>query len=510
MSLFPVTQPPPRLRLVVDELKGSTIDLARLVDGARVVSSPQFGAHVGRVQVEFAQQSTKAGLEKELVVQSVHVDLIPVVESLPQDPDVVRLMVAQEAAYGSHGRQVVATIAEDIVDSPQFVCDVMRQAMGAEIGILNLGALRPGSLAGPVRLAQIDSLLRFDDQLVVARLTGKQLLGMAGSSKQRSRPGQQLVFSSFDPTAELIGGIALHKEEEYTVATTRYLAGGGDAYFERSAIATAAVHELKLGQAVSRYLASHTKPLSDLAKTAHRGSSWKTRSQFTNSLSLTSLNNDASRYKGVSSISGRDAMAWNSVVNAHTSRTTARGALTLDLKSSFGQLRERDRFREAADRLDADLVYKLQKRQPAPFLAAAMTTVFTAPANEDRPLTLRGSAGVHTTLGKSLSSRLGLGLERDFVAETNQVGLEIVPEYRRRLAGGNALNSKAKIFLSATESRKVSLQQFNSLVVNVSGGLHITVEGNFFYHWDNQVRQSALKSELQIGLGYVWDGKWVR
>ena len=76
--------------------------------------------------------------------------------------------------------------------------------------------------------------------------------------------------------------------------------------------------------------------------------------------------------------------------------------------------------------------------------------------------------------------------------------------------GGNALNSKAKIFLRATESRKVSLQQFNFLVVNISGGLHITVDGNLFYHWDNQVRKSALKSELQVGLGYVWDGKWVR
>ena len=164
-------------------------------------------------------------------------------------------------------------------------------------------------------------------------------------------------------------------------------------------------------------------------------------------------------------------MVWNTLVNARTSRTTARGTLALDLKSSFGQLREQDRFREAVDRLDADLVYTLQKRQPAPFVAAAATTVFTAPANEDRPLTLRGSAGVHTSLGRGLSTRLGLGLERDFVAETNQVGLEVVPEYRRRLASGNALNSKAKIFLSATESRKVSLQQFNSLVINISGAL---------------------------------------
>jgi len=491
-----------------DALKGSRVNLVRLVGGTRVVSSPEFGAYVGRIDVGFL--ASWSGDVKSLVVKSFGAELIPVVEDLPRDPDVVGLIVAQEAAYESHGRQVIATINEEIVDSPQFVCDLMRQTMGTEVGLINLGALRPRSLGGQVQLAQIDSLLRFDDQLVSVVVTGKQLLGMAGSSSQRTRSGQQLVFSGFDPATEQVGGLALHKQEEYTVATTRYLASGGDDYFERSSESAAVVHELELSQAVSRFLASHPEPLHVLAHTISGGSSWKTRTQFTNSLSLTSINNDASRYKGVSSISGRDAMAWNTVMNARTSRTTARGALALDVKSSFGQLREQDRFREAADRLDADLVYTLQKRQPAPFLAAAVTTVFTAPANQDRPLTLRGSAGVHTTRGKSLSARLGLGLERDFVAETNQLGLEVVPEYRRRFAGGNALNSKAKIFMSATESRKVSLQQFNSLVINVSGDLHITVDANFFFHVDNQVNQPGLKSELQVGLGYVWDGKWVR
>ena len=490
-----------------DDLKGSRINLVQLVGGTRVVSSPQFGAFVGRVDVRF---SASFGGTKRLEVDSIEAGLVPVTEDLPQDQEVVHLITSHEASYHEHGRQVVSTIDQEIVDTPQFISDLMRQTLQAEIGILNLGALRPRPLRGQVLLAQIDRLLRFDDQIVSVVVTGAQLLEMARSSSQRTRPGQRLVFSGFDPDAGEVGGIALQKEEEYTIATTRYLASGGDDYFERSSLSSAAVHDRELGQVVSRFLATHTDPLQTLSHTARGGSSWKTRTQFTNSLSLTSLNSDASRYKGVSSISGRDAMAWNTLVNARTSRTTARGTLALDLKSSFGQLREQDRFREAADRLDADLVYTLQKRQPAPFVAAAVTTVFTAPSNEDRPLTLRGSAGVHTSLGSGLSARLGLGLERDFVAETNQVGLEVVPEYRRRLAGGNSLNSKAKIFLSATESRKVSLQQFNSLVINVGGDLHITADTNFFFHLDNEVKQPALKSELQIGLGYVWDGKWVR
>ena len=490
------------------EVEGGAIELARLVSGARVVSSPHAGAFVGRVDIEFT--AGPVGGERGLAVESVRSSLIPVSGSLPEDPDVQRLIEAQEAAYEDRGRRVIGTINEEIVDSPQFVCDLMRQALETEVGILNMGALRPVALAGPVRIAQIDSLLRFDDRPVALKLTGKKLLGMASSSRQRTRSGQRLVFAGFDPAAEKIGGIAIHEEEEYAVATTRYLASGGDDYIDPSAMAGATVHASELGQLVSSYLANHPEPLRQLAQTRRGGSSWKTRTQFTNSLSLTTLNEDASLYKGVSSVSGRDAMAWNAIVNARTSRTTSRGALALDLKSSFGQLREQDRFTEAADRLDADLVYTWQRRQPAPFLAAAATTVWTAPSGAERPLTLRGSAGVHSTLGKSLSSRFGLGLERDFVEETNQVGVEVVPEYRRRFAGGNALNSKAKLFMSATESRKVSLQQFNAVVINVAGDLHITVDANFFFHWDNQVSEPALKSELQVGLGYLWDGKWVR
>ena len=489
------------------DVRGASVELVRLASGARVVSAPQAGAGVGRVDVELAASMPDG---TDLEVRSVSAVLIPVDDRVPDDPEVLRMIEAREEAYRSRGQSVVGTITEEIADSPQFVCDVMRHALGTEAGILNMGALRPTSLTGPVRVAQIDSLVRFDDQLVALSLTGEQLVTMAGESRRRPPAGQRLVFSGFDPAAEAVGGIPLQKQEEYSVAVTRYLASGGDDYFGPAAMADATVHELELGQVVTGFLARHPEPLRTLARARNLGSSWKSRTQFTNALTLTSLNEDAGLYKGVSSISGRDAMAWNAVVNARASRTTSRGAMALDVKSSFGQVRERDRFREAADRLDADLVYSLQRRQPAPFVAAAMNTVWTAPSGDERPLTLRGSAGVHSTVSKSLSARLGLGLERDFVEETNQVGLEVVPEYRRRLAGGNALNSKAKLFMSATESRKVSLQQFNSLVINFSGDLHITVDANFFFHWDNEVSEPALKSELQVGFGYVWDGKWVR
>ena len=155
-----------------------------------------------------------------------------------------------------------------------------------------------------------------------------------------------------------------------------------------------------------------------------------------------------------------------------------------------------------------ELIYTWQKTQPAPFVSLDASTVWTAERGEERPLTLRGSSGLHRTFGEHAKARLGLGVERDFAQKTNEFGLEAVPEFRRKFNKKNSLSSTMKIFLGATEARKVSVQHYNTLLINLLGDLHVTIDANFFFHRDTQVEDLAFKSELQIGLGYTWDRKW--
>jgi hypothetical protein len=176
--------------------------------------------------------------------------------------------------------------------------------------------------------------------------------------------------------------------------------------------------------------------------------------------------------------------------------------------SSFGQIRSDGSFEEAADRLQVELLYTWQRKQPAPFVSLDVNTVWTGPDKEDRPLALRGSAGLHRSFGKSGKMRLGVGLERDFVDESNEVGLELVPEYSRQLRKNISLSSNAKIFAGATEARKVSIQSYNTLLIRLVGSLHTTVDAHLFVHRDSDVGELAFKSEVQIGLGYTWDKKW--
>ena len=438
-------------------------------------------------------------------VSTLVADLIPVDSRVQDDRDVVELIERQRAVYDRERAAEIGSITEEIDNSPAFVSDLMRSVVGTEVAFINRGTLRAVRMSGSINRAVIDSLLRFDDTLVRLNLTGAELSRLASSSRSRTRAGQRLVFSGYDPEASAVNGIPLDDDEVYNVATTAYLAGGGDDYVDESA--TVEAYGVELEEIVSTHIREHSEPLASLKRVLAGGRTWKARSKLSNSLTLTSLNDGAGRYSGVSQVSGRDAMAWNALLDFRLSRLTSGGTSTLDLKSSFGQVREDRRFKEAADRLDADLVYSLQGREPAPFVAINATTVWSAPSGQDHPLTLRGSSGLQTSVGSDGSVRLGLGLERDMVAESSQVGLEIVPEYERELGGGNGLASRAKLFFGATDNRKVSLQQYNSLTMNLAGNLHLTVNGNLFFHWDNAIRDGVLKSELHVGLGYVWRGK---
>jgi hypothetical protein len=238
------------------------------------------------------------------------------------------------------------------------------------------------------------------------------------------------------------------------------------------------------------------------------GSAWKSRAKLSGSLARTGLNQSAGSYQGVAFLGGKDAMTWNSLFDGQVSREAAGGTLVGNLRSSFGQVQDARKFREAADRLQVEAIYTWQRKQPAPFVSLDLNTVWTRTRPQPRPMSLRGSAGLHRSLGKQAKVRLGLGLEQDFARHRREVGLEMVPEYRRQLGKGNALSTNMKLFAGAAPTQRLSIQTFNSLQVHLVGNLYTTIDANLFVHRDSKVARLAFKSELQVGLGYTWDRKW--
>ena len=89
------------------------------------------------------------------------------------------------------------------------------------------------------------------------------------------------------------------------------------------------------------------------------------------------------------------------------------------------------------------------------------------------------------------------------------MGLEIAPEYKEEWRPGNVASSQAKFFWGVRQRSTLSLQNFNSLRIRLLGNLAATLDANFFLHRDSQVQALAVKSELQVGLGYAWSEKWL-
>ena len=330
--------------------------------------------------------------------------------TLAVDEHVAGLIDIHEKAFAHSRSAEIGHIEREISDTPAFVAAVLRRRLRTEVAMINLGALRPVTLSHRVRQSQIDSLMRFDDPLMELRITGADLTRLASESSQRTDDKEQLVFSGYDPHAKTVRHVPIEDDEEYSLATTAFLGTGGDRYFEAGSVDVIQTYQnITLKDAVAEHVRQFGDPLGELEKLARKGSSWKTRTKVSNSLTRTSLNRAAGRYQAVSIISGRDAMAWSTLISSRGSRRTRRGSLVVDVKSSFGQVREEGRFREALDRLDVDAAYTWRGGQPAPFAAAAVSTVWTAPSGQDRPLTLRGSAGLQMRLADHAGVRFGLG-----------------------------------------------------------------------------------------------------
>ena len=478
--------------------KGAVPHLIELANGVRILTTPGQSAFVGRVDVEL--RKSLEGIEEV----SFSARLVPVGVKVEPDSGATVRIEQLSAVFSQAGQEPLGYIGT-VENTPQLVVETLRSALRAEVGVLNQGCLHPVALGDTVTREDIRRLVRFDNLLVTLDATGKELAEIAARNQKNERYGQKLVYAGYDPDAGKINGRKLINDETYTVVTTVFLAEGGDAYFAPRRQQYREQSEISLSQAVVEYFrrlpgkSEHYEPKYGV---------WKTRSKMSGSLTWTDLNDRAAAYNDVAFLSGRSALAWNSLVDARMSYETPTGSWVHLLKSSFGQVRTQGRLEEAADRLQVDVIYTRETFSPAPFVSLALNTVWTTPKGGERPLGLRGSLGLHRVFTPNAKMRIGLGVERDFAAEKSEWGLEASPEYRRKFAKENSFSSTMKLFLGVTETRTVSIQHYTTLAIHLFGDLYATLDANFFMHRSSAVGDMGIKSEIQAGLGYTWNGKW--
>lgn len=118
-----------------------------------------------------------------------------------------------------------------------LVADQFRSAAGADVGLTNKGGLRARLVGGPLTRRMLYELLPFENTLVSMSLTGAQLRAVLQGSLAKDRRPLEIGGASYRYTVRdgervlldvTVGGAPLEPDRRYRVATSSFLARGGD------------------------------------------------------------------------------------------------------------------------------------------------------------------------------------------------------------------------------------------------------------------------------------------
>ena len=180
----------------------------------------------------------------------VRAEVIPVVDTIPDDPEIQKVIAPL-------AEEIKATFGQPLVQAPQgvfrgrrgeenllgyWVSDVMRQAAqplaGAPVrfAITNAGGLRANLRPGQIKVGDIFELMPFENELVVIELTGAEVIQVVkeGLLRRGGEPcsGVRVKVKGTPQQAALIvtweDGSPIDPAAVVKVATSDYLYGGGD------------------------------------------------------------------------------------------------------------------------------------------------------------------------------------------------------------------------------------------------------------------------------------------
>jgi 5'-nucleotidase / UDP-sugar diphosphatase len=213
-----------------------------------IVKAGSDAVNVGRIDYELGCRARVLGRR---------LSLVPVDASIPELPAVAGL-VARYAAMLDRELQTevgqtrieldarVTVIRRQETALGRFLATVMKERVGAELAMLNSGAIRANRLipAGPLTKRDLHELLPFGNLVVLAELRGSVLRSVLEHSVDAlpAAAGRFLQTAglsyALDPTRPVgqrvsdirVEGRPLEPERVYRVATSDYLARGQDGY----------------------------------------------------------------------------------------------------------------------------------------------------------------------------------------------------------------------------------------------------------------------------------------
>lgn len=122
-----------------------------------------------------------------------------------------------------------------------YIADAMVRFTGADMALLNGGSIRDSIKKGTIKVADVLNVLPYNNQVVTVRLAGKHIKRMIQKSSAKKPPAGSFLQVSKGLQYKIKGrvlqevtfrGQPIDDNRVYKVATTDFLAGGGDNYVE--------------------------------------------------------------------------------------------------------------------------------------------------------------------------------------------------------------------------------------------------------------------------------------
>ena len=505
--------------------------VVRFVDGRYLVTTPGRGTHLGKLEITFRRDGSKTAVSNLNPVllpagssllstlantpgsSGTSRPAVPDIAPAPMDPIVpetapVPMDPAVSAVAAGHRKTVrriydvrIGRTREPIEDTGSWIADLARTKLAADVAVIDRHALRPIRLDGEVRLRSVTRLVRDNDVLVRVSMSGRQLRAWAGGLPRE----HEVVFAGYDVKSGAVDGRPLNRDRTYVVAVPLVLA---DQDLTRQVRNSRKSNDPGARIGLREMVAAHVRVRGTVDRWdgIRRGprSASEGSTRFNGSLSQTTLEGPVEQYSRDPFLSGEEALAWIVNVEHNSTRYTPAGTFSALLRTGYGRLNNNGSQREALDRIDGELLYSLPHSQLSQFLGFDVNTVWTGDEGRKHPVVLRFKGGLQSELGSQAIVRVGLALERDRITAMNVVGIEVAPEYRTTLLPGNTLSSQARVFWGTGQHQTMSVQHFNHLRFRLLNDLAATLDANIFLHRDSDIDRSAVKFELQVGLGYDW------
>lgn len=233
--------------IIIDGHSHTLHENGNMIDGTLLVQAGSFGEYVGviRVMASGEKRAETISVPDGFIEMGIAPDEA-IIAQIEDDERSIEHLISEIVGHSPFllkgAREYVRTWETNLSN---LITDSMLFATGADISFLSGGNIRAGIDAGDITMGQILTALPFSNSLVTLELSGADIFQMLEHGVSHY-PNESSIFIhvaginfTFDPdsepgqrvrTAFLSDGSSLYEETMYTVATTEFLAYGGDGY----------------------------------------------------------------------------------------------------------------------------------------------------------------------------------------------------------------------------------------------------------------------------------------